>query len=141
MKKYRNKADGSIGILVHDDITKTIKYNGKEEIFSNYSIRQYWDELITYEEMCEKMSKYNKEHDETVASLSAIIVFANESFVDDYSETSRSYRVWNNSGMFQKKKSSELIGECLDGSETTPLDEYLRDCEIDYCYFEVKFDD
>ncbi|MDQ0360010.1 hypothetical protein [Breznakia pachnodae] len=67
---------------------------------------------------------------------SAVIVFKQESYENEYSEKSRSYAIWSDDKYFQPSMlGNSLFGSCLDGTDQcVRLNEYLIEWIIDYCY-------
>ena len=93
---------------------------------------------ITFAEMEKTMFKFNCENPdkEDKAVLSAVIVFKPENWTVNYTETERSYRVWNNNRMFQPNKiASSLFMNCLDGKDNGVRWDWYR-WVADYCYME-----
>ena len=138
MKRYKNKDTNQIGVVVHQDVTTTFKFDDNSELtLSPARVRDEWEELVevTYEELCGLMKEWNQKHADNVKRMSAIICYKQENFNQPFTEKERSYRVWNTSGIFRKKPYDELIGDCLDGTDDgCNLD--LVDWEIEYCIIE-----
>ena len=91
---------------------------------------------ITMDELWHNMHTFNCEHPELMekARIGAVIVYKESNFTEHYTETERSYIVWNNNRMFQPDKiANSLFGDCLDGKDFgVRLDWYNWD--IEYCY-------
>ena len=91
---------------------------------------------LTYDEMWNKMFKFNCDNPEKEekSCLSAVIVFKQSNWEKEYTETERSYEVWNNNRGFQPNKiANSVYGYCLDGRDTgVRLDWYNWD--VEYCY-------
>ena len=95
-------------------------------------------ERITYPKLESIMLEYNDRYpmNADMPALSGVIVFKASNFTTEYSELSRSYRVWNNNRLFQHGKiSNSLRGDCLDGTDDgVRLDWYKW--EVEFCYME-----
>ena len=93
---------------------------------------------ISFPELKSMMLQFNTDHpkDLETPKLSAVIVYKQSNWKKEYSEESRSYRVWNNNRMFQPGMfANSLCGCCLDGTDQgVRLDQY--DWKVDYCYIE-----
>lgn len=96
----------------------------------------------TKHEIIERFQKHNEEKGYTYGyhgneDLSAVIVYKQSNFTQEFSEKSRSYRITNTGGkaFFKGMCGNSIFGDCLDNSEfNIRLDWY--DWEIEYCYFE-----
>ena len=93
---------------------------------------------ITMSKLEEIMREYNRRFPENAdtAKLSGVIVYRADNWSKEYSETSRSYRVWNCNRYFQDGKiANSLFGDCLDGMDLrVRLDVYKWKPE--YCYMD-----
>lgn len=101
------------------------------------------EKKVTVASIIERFQTYNRENkiEYGITSehpeISAVIVYAQSNFTKEYSETSRSYRVTNQSGkrFFDGMMGNSIYGECLDGSEDgVRLDAY--NWKVEKCYFE-----
>lgn len=93
---------------------------------------------IGYDEMWHIMHQFNCEHpeDEDKGKLSAVIVFTPDNWDVEYSELSRSYRVYNCNRAFQPNKiANSVFGYCLDGTDPGVRLDWYR-WKVDYCYME-----
>ena len=88
---------------------------------------------ITFGELCNTSDSWVK----------AVIVFAPESFVNDFSELERSYEVYSDAKYFDANMGgSSLFGNCLDRKDNgIRLDWYMNRLPkdgtpwtVDYCY-------
>lgn len=141
MKQYKNKRSKQIGTVVMQDVTTTLRFDdGSEVILTKANLRNDWIEVevpkLTYSDFCNQMQEWNEIHDEDKAEKFGVIVYKQSNFTDEYSETSRSYRVHNANRKFQQGKiATSLFGDCLDGTDDgVRLDWY--DWEVEFCYFE-----
>ena len=95
-------------------------------------------EKITFSEMEKRMFEFNCAHPESEdkATVSAVDVFKQSNWDKEYSELSRSYRVYNNNRAFQPNKIAHSIySYCLDGTDDgVRLDWY--NWAVEYCYME-----
>lgn len=76
-------------------------------------------------------------HGNNKGDRSAVIVFASSNWSQPFTETQRSYRVYNNSGkaFFNGMLGNSIFADCLDGCDLgVRLDWY--DWKIERCYFE-----
>lgn len=96
---------------------------------------------LTFSQLCDFANRYWEQHPEEATQFnpsapSAVIVFTQDSFNKEYSETSRSYQVsLANKYFLPNQAGNSLFGNCLDGSEDmVRLDYYLTSWKIDYCY-------
>ena len=94
-------------------------------------------------DIIDHFQNYNEEHNNTYGfssnapTISAVIVYAQSNFTQEYSEASRSYRVTNLSGkrFFNGMMGGSIYGDSLDGTDLgVRLDAY--DWKIERCYFE-----
>lgn len=95
---------------------------------------------ITLSDLHKAMTTFNSQHPEKQDQplLSGVIVYKASSFTKPYTETERSYRVYNNNRQFQSGMiSNSLFGSCLDGTDDgVRLDWYKW--SVDYCYLETS---
>lgn len=91
---------------------------------------------ITAKELESKMWEFNalNPDKQESACISGVIVFKQSNFEKQYSEESRSYRVWNCNRAFQSGKiANSLFGSCLDGTDQgVRLDWYNWEPEFAY---------
>lgn len=82
------------------------------------------------------MQDYNDKNPDKqyLAMISGVIVYKQSNFEKQYSEESRSYRVWNCNRVFQAGKiANSLFGSCLDGTDQgVRLDWYNWEPEFAY---------
>ena len=140
MKRYRNKDNGTIAEVIHQDVTTTLRLDDSTElIVTPYTLRNEWSELLTFSEFSSQMMEWNVDHNQEEARKSGVIVISQDSFKKEYSIESRSYRAWNNNRAFQHDKiASSIFGSSLDGSDIyVRLDWYIhKGWKVDYCYME-----
>mgnify|MGYP003441295885 CR=1 FL=1 len=88
---------------------------------------------ITFEQLCNTSGEWKK----------AVIVFSQDSFNKEFSETARSYRILSDAKYFNADCiGSSLFGDCLDGTDNgVRLDWYMKRLPeegkrwiIEYCY-------
>lgn len=93
---------------------------------------------ISYKELCDRMWEHNKQNNNGASGepISGVIVYKQSNFKDEYSELSRSYRVWSNNRAFQSGMiANSMFGDCLDGSEHGVRLDWYR-WEVEYCYMD-----
>lgn len=141
MTRYKNKKTGKIGEVIHyKDVTTSLRFDdGVELILSPARLRNEFvlveeEELkrLTFSELCDVMREWNNSHN---SNMSAVIVYEQKNFAKPYSETARSYRVLNTCGRFCKKTSTELTGDCLDGTDDNVRLDYYN-WSVEYCYID-----
>ena len=102
---------------------------------------------MTWTEVVEAMWKFNKENNVTSKGigpeLTAVVVFAQESFTTQYTEQERSYEFSNqNKAFIPNMCSNSIFGNCLDGKDTgVRLDWYIHNpngWRVEYCYLVEK---
>lgn len=105
-------------------------------------------EKLTWSQVCDRMWKFNEEHNIRVKGggdkndvIHAVVVFTTDSFEVPYTETERSYRFSNhNKAFIANQCSNSIFADCLDGKDDcVRLDWYMhgKDAwEVEYCYFE-----
>lgn len=90
-----------------------------------------------------KMSLYNSDFG-FLPPIHGVVVFTEDSFLEQYSLESRSYLVSSDNKAFRiGNYSVSLFGSALDGSDNgAKISEYMRELvggedgwEVDYCYF------
>ena len=96
---------------------------------------------MTFQELRGYLCEYNRTHNWAAEVISAVIVFTPDSFDKEYSEESRSYKIWNDNKTFRNCISNSLFGYCLDGTDQgVRLDYYMEyygnkpGWKVDYCY-------
>ena len=93
-------------------------------------------EKIKFDQLWHIMHDFNVKHPEKMEEkcLTGVIVYKESNWDKPYTETERSYEVYNNSRAFQPNKiANSLFGYCLDGKDLgVRLDWY--NWEVDYCY-------
>jgi hypothetical protein len=93
---------------------------------------------ISYNELYNAMCDYNRKNPakEDDPMISGVIVYKQSNWEKDYSEKSRSYRVYNSNRAFQDGKiANSIFGYCLDGTDQgVRLDWYKW--EPEFCYME-----
>jgi hypothetical protein len=97
---------------------------------------------ITKYDIIEAFRNHNRAHGydyhgNAKSDLSAVIVFAKSNWNVPYTETQRSYRVYNTSGkiFFDGMLGNSMVGDCLDGVDLgVRLDAYQW--KVEKCYFE-----
>lgn len=96
---------------------------------------------MTFEELRNYICEYNRTHNWAAEVIGAVIVFTPDSFDEEYSEESRSYKIWNDNKTFRNSISNSLFGYCLDGTDQgVRLDAYMEyygnkpGWKVDYCY-------
>lgn len=75
--------------------------------------------------------------DDTSAWEEAVIVFTADSFEQEYSEESRSYKIRRDAKYFNPVMiANSLFGNCLDGKDDgVRLDKYMAEgWKVDHCY-------
>ena len=99
-------------------------------------------ERLTLDELQVKMIQFNREYNIKTKgagpTISAVIVFTEDTFSKPYSLEERSYRVTNHNKAFLPDCfSNSIFGNSLDGSDkNVRLHEYIGDWTVEYCYFE-----
>jgi hypothetical protein len=89
---------------------------------------------------------FRKVNDEKLPPVDGYIVFTEDSFKENYSELSRTYRVNSNNKAFQSDMiGSSIFASCLDGTDISlRLDGYLRGenaWKIERCYVYKRYYD
>lgn len=103
-------------------------------------LSSYNMQKLTYEQLISAMRRFYTEGEKRTG----VIVISEDSFYEDYSLRSRSYRVNSDCKLFQPDAiANSVFGSALDGSDNNVrLDRYIQgiagDWIVDYCYLEAK---
>lgn len=98
---------------------------------------------LTYNEFCSKMREFNEKHDWNKERILGVIVFTEDSFTQEYSLDSRSYRVSSrNKAWIPGMGGYSIFASALDGTDDGIRLERYIDVEyggkegwhVDYCY-------
>ena len=90
---------------------------------------------LTLSELTGMFVARNKKSRTFRSPLWGVVVFAKESFTQNYPDKSRAYLFSSeNNRFFPHVSSEEVFGSCLDGSDSgLNLDWYFRSWKVEYC--------
>lgn len=98
---------------------------------------------LTYPEFCSRMYDFNATHNHQKEQIHGVIVFTPDSFTQEYSLESRSYKVTSdNKAWIPGMAGYSIFGSSLDGTDIgVRLESYMRaekggpdGWRVEYCY-------